>query len=365
MEYGVELQGSLTLADDAVIEMRADNTISGAISGDYVLWFRNRATSYASSVTLTNSANSTKGLNIASDGNTTAPVTVYLNANYTATEYVRIAKHGTLVPGTYLSTPRIPLDYSDAVLDVSAAGMTLVDGMTLEGRGTVTGMVTAAEGSMVSPGMTTGTLNITGDLDMSAGADMTWSLGTLTDNTTGVAGTDFNLLLVSGALTLGAASELTLDFTDVGDPSAAETFWSSDHAWTIATAFTLAGNFVSITNPTWATGAFATSIVDNNVLLNYVASTALPIPGDTNGDRLVDELDARRLAEKWGASVGEGGFADGDFNADGVVNALDASILAANWGDYTGGESTAAVPEPSSIVLLTAWLAMLFVRRRR
>ncbi|NLE37812.1 MAG: PEP-CTERM sorting domain-containing protein, partial [Pirellulaceae bacterium] len=102
---------------------------------------------------------------------------------------------------------------------------------------------------------------------------------------------------------------------------------------------------------------------DNSIAL--IVPGVASIPGDTNGDRRVDATDARKLAENWGNSVGAEGFAKGDFNGDGLVNALDASILAANWGDYTGGESTTPVPEPSSIILLTTCLAMLFVRRRR
>lgn len=64
---------------------------------------------------------------------------------------------------------------------------------------------------------------------------------------------------------------------------------------------------------------------------NVVEVTTLhPIPGDANGDGLVNEDDATVLAGHWGMCGMT--WADGDFNADGAVNAADASILAANWG---------------------------------
>ncbi|NLE36603.1 MAG: PEP-CTERM sorting domain-containing protein [Pirellulaceae bacterium] len=90
------------------------------------------------------------------------------------------------------------------------------------------------------------------------------------------------------------------------------------------------------------------------------------IPGDTNGDNLVDEADAKVLATYWGAAVPVGDIAKGDFNADGIVNALDAAILAAQWGDHTGGgESVAGVPEPATVVSLLGAFVMLLACRRR
>lgn len=93
-------------------------------------------------------------------------------------------------------------------------------------------------------------------------------------------------------------------------------------------------------------------------------SPAAAIPGDTNHDGIVDAVDAGKLAANWGASVAHGDYANGDFNSDGKVDAADASILAANWGDHRG--ESAAVPEPSAIILLAfgAAAAALALRRR-
>ena len=86
------------------------------------------------------------------------------------------------------------------------------------------------------------------------------------------------------------------------------------------------------------------------------------IPGDTNGDNIVDDEDAEVLGGNWGQSVGNGAD-DGDFNGDGVVNALDASILAANWGNHNESAGPSSVPEPGSLMLLAMGLAMLVTRR--
>ncbi|MBN2022769.1 MAG: hypothetical protein JW809_08225 [Pirellulales bacterium] len=71
-----------------------------------------------------------------------------------------------------------------------------------------------------------------------------------------------------------------------------------------------------------------------------------PLPGDANGDGLVDSADAAALAAHW---LAPGGWADGDFNADGAVDELDLAILAANWRP---GPGAPAVPEPCGLALV-------------
>ncbi|NLE36554.1 MAG: hypothetical protein GX621_00855, partial [Pirellulaceae bacterium] len=79
-----------------------------------------------------------------------------------------------------------------------------------------------------------------------------------------------------------------------------------------------------------------------------------PIPGDANGDGVVNEADAKVLASNWGLASGTS-WAKGDFDGDGKIDARDAAILAANWGataSGTPGESVASVPEPGVFSLL-------------
>ena len=104
----------------------------------------------------------------------------------------------------------------------------------------------------------------------------------------------------------------------------------------------------------------ATSTEFATVLIHVLAT--LNIPGDTNGDDIVDATDVSVLADNWGKDV-SGGASMGDFNDDGRVNAADASILAANWGDHTEA-SLNAVPEPSTLVLLLLAMPWILARRR-
>ena len=83
------------------------------------------------------------------------------------------------------------------------------------------------------------------------------------------------------------------------------------------------------------------------------------IPGDTNGDYRVDDLDVSTVASHWQESV-TGRWTDGDLNCDGVVDNLDISVLVTNW-QVGVVEAIAAVPEPSSPTLLLAGLLAWFV----
>ncbi|NLE36734.1 MAG: hypothetical protein GX621_01770, partial [Pirellulaceae bacterium] len=95
----------------------------------------------------------------------------------------------------------------------------------------------------------------------------------------------------------------------------------------------------------------------------------IQIPGDADGDLKVDAVDAKRLAENWGATSLNPGYTTmwemGDFNGDGKIDAKDASILAAQWGDYTTPAESqgTAVPEPGMFALLLG-LALAGLARR-
>jgi hypothetical protein len=93
--------------------------------------------------------------------------------------------------------------------------------------------------------------------------------------------------------------------------------------------------------------------------------------GDANLDGTVNLQDFNRLAGAFGSN---GLWSQGDFNYDGTINLQDFNKLAANFGlSAAGPEITpqdwarlgAAVPEPSSLVLLAGAGAALLVRKRR
>jgi hypothetical protein len=104
-----------------------------------------------------------------------------------------------------------------------------------------------------------------------------------------------------------------------------------------------------------------------------------PMPGDLNGDRVVDRMDAAEFIALFGAG-GEGAAAAppndggmlGDFNNDGHIGAADLFILQSHIGQSmvipspAASASPSAIPEPVSIALALA-AAIFFVAwaRRR
>ncbi|HLA84890.1 MAG TPA: LamG-like jellyroll fold domain-containing protein [Thermoguttaceae bacterium] len=92
----------------------------------------------------------------------------------------------------------------------------------------------------------------------------------------------------------------------------------------------------------------------------------VPLPGDATHDGQVNEADATRIAQHWGATALGGGLTwweMGDFNGDHAVNARDASILAANWGSSLSESNP--VPEPSLLGLWSVGILLSSLRRRR
>jgi len=294
-------------------------------------------------------------------------------------------EQGTLVygPNTSVTSHYSPalVVKSGATLDVSAvAGFALSDANTpsidvldpsikapqiLSGGGTVVGSVLVSTGGHVAPGESVGTLTFDGSLDFATNGDLTWELGALVDTAGGgVPGVDFDSLVVLGNLALGGTSQLTLDFSAVGNPNAGVAFWNSNHAWKIVdVGGTATGNFSAINNGTFDVGAFSTTIdAQGDVLLKYTVG-GVQVPGDADRSGTVDHLDAAILARHW-LETQNVGWDEGDFNRDGRVDDLDASILAANWV-YAG--SAAAVPEPATLTLGLALAVggIVLARRRR
>ncbi len=99
-----------------------------------------------------------------------------------------------------------------------------------------------------------------------------------------------------------------------------------------------------------------------------ISQSLEPIPGDATNDGHVDELDAQRVAENWGATTQNLNYDTwwemGDFDGDELVGPKDAAILAANWG-YPGAEGVTDVPEPGTLMLLAIGLAIIGMRRLR
>jgi hypothetical protein len=84
--------------------------------------------------------------------------------------------------------------------------------------------------------------------------------------------------------------------------------------------------------PVWVSAYVnGTSLAFDNMKLESIDTPVARIPGDANGDRMVDVGDLGILAANYGKLFGAN-WAQGDFNGDGAVDVGDLGILAANYG---------------------------------
>ena len=94
---------------------------------------------------------------------------------------------------------------------------------------------------------------------------------------------------------------------------------------------------------------------------NGWAEPYLPGDADLDGSVLVSDLNI--VGTNWQQSPDPWG--SGDFNVDGVVDVMDLNALALNWQESIPTAAAAAVPEPSTILLLVFGLAGMLLRRHR
>ena len=95
---------------------------------------------------------------------------------------------------------------------------------------------------------------------------------------------------------------------------------------------------------------------------NGYAAPYLNGDADLDGAVIVGDLNA--VGRNWRAMPAEQPWSNGDFNADEIVDSGDLNLLALNWQQSIPAAATgAAVPEPSSLVLLMVAGFALIVRR--
>jgi hypothetical protein len=126
-----------------------------------------------------------------------------------------------------------------------------------------------------------------------------------------------------------------LDDTYISEMSPDGQTWTELGRVTIVMGATI---YVGLPVTSFVDGTLATAVFTN---VSVIRPTGLP--GDADGNGLVDAGDAAIMAAHWGRT-GMSQF-DGDFNDDGTVSAADASILAANWGATLPESSEPATPD--------------------
>ncbi len=163
--------------------------------------------------------------------------------------------------------------------------VTVNTGGTLLGQGTIAGAVTVATGGTIGAGFSAGQLTLPAGLNLGAGGNgptNVWELAALKDNAAGVAGTDFDQIVISGGtLTLGTLATLNIRFTGAATaPDSNEPFWQSPRTWRIVLlsggSHPGASNFGRIKNGTFAAGKFTTTADANGILLTFTPNVTPP-----------------------------------------------------------------------------------------
>ena len=106
--------------------------------------------------------------------------------------------------------------------------------------------------------------------------------------------------------------------------------------------------------------AVSTQIVNGE---NTVIKASYFLPGDTDGNYVVDANDLNTLALNWQKA---GDRSQGDFNNDGVVDSQDLNVLGSHWQTGVKNDRVArAIPENVGGSSLLIWLAFTIWHRRR
>lgn len=239
------------------------------------------------------------------------------------------------------------------VFDADAIGAyTVADGGVLGAHGTIDNTVTVQSGGTFSPGISVGTLSVS-SVDLQAGSTIAFTLSS-----------EGHSSLSADSLMLGGDLSVTLQDTG-GSPF---TPMSSD-TFTIATAAALTGAFdttVSGDRVTTLDGRGSFVVTYNEALDAIMLNDFLPtgfLPGDFNGDGVVESADYTILRDSWGQN-GLTPFSGADANGDGTVDSHDYHVWRDNFGRASATSAAAVVPEPLSLFLGLGLLPLCIGRPR-
>jgi autotransporter-associated beta strand protein len=238
---------------------------------------------------------------------------------------------------------------------LATGAVTVASGATLGGTGKIGGAVTV--NGTLAPGaagigmLTVGTGAAPKNVTMAATAIYNFDITSPTNaDTVNIMGT--------GIATFDTGWQVVLSNGGGGAPQAGDKFYLFSYD-AIANATTLVTPAFSAGTTGWiVTGA---SIGKDSAGV-FITGIAAIVPGDTNGDRLVDAADFINLKKNFGTSTGAG-VADGDFNASNTVDWGDLGILMSNMG--AGGGAPATAPEPATLGLLAIGALAMLRRNRR
>jgi autotransporter-associated beta strand protein len=368
----VTLNGNLAFSTSSGTAANNLTFGAGAVTngGSRTLTLNGTGTTLAFGGVMTNTANAVQTTTVNGAGNTlvlggyalsnnaTSRIDVISGtANVTITGPVTDGGTATASGLTYSGTGTLTLAGTNTYKGATAVntGTVLVNGDSSAATGTVT---VAAAGRLGGGGIIGGAVVVSGKLAPGDGA------GTLTIGTPAAPKTltlaasstyEWQLgasaadkVVVTGELVLPAA--WTLKLFDAGG-----TLGSSYDLFTFASLSpaTLTPPTIDYGTTGWSGAAVA--LVGNRVVLQF------EVPGDTNGDFVVDAADFITLKKNFGAGEG-GGAAVGNFDKTGKVDWADLGILMSNMGPAAGAPAT---PEPATLGLLMVGVLAMLRRRRK
>jgi hypothetical protein len=194
-----------------------------------------------------------------------------------------------------------------------------VAGGRLEGSGTITANV--ANSGTISPGLSVGTLAITGDLTLASTSTLQIEVGGVTQ------GTQHDFLSEAGTIALNLGGALTVTLTGGFVPAAADSLiiLSSNQPITAMFANLVGGRVLATDGIT----SLRVSVIGNHVVVGE-------LPGDYNGNSIVDAADY----VVWRNGLG------------GIFTQSHYDVWRANFGKTAGsGAIVASIPEPASWLL--------------
>ena len=209
-----------------------------------------------------------------------------------STSTVKLTKSGTgtwILSGDNTYTGATTIDAGKLVVDgslASASTVTINSGATLGGSGTINGALTIASGGTLAPGNSPGTLTA-GSTTWNSGGTYQWEI----NDATGVAGTHWDLLNVTGSLNLAALddSPFTVSLRSLTSGNAAGQVGNfddtTDYSFTFLTTATGITGFSAdkfqldtsgFQNP--FRGSWSVAQDGNALVLNYTAAGGSAIP---------------------------------------------------------------------------------------
>ena len=177
--------------------------------------------------------------------------------------------------------------------------VTVFNGATLGGTGTVGGLVNVKSGGTLAPGNSPGIQNYNAGLTFDSGSNYNWEHNA--GNALGTAGTNYDVANITGG-TLTVTSGANLNLLFASGTLFTDSFWNSNRSWNIVTGGASGSNFFGTSNifvnvngspvdggdnAIAGEGSFTTAVSGSNVVLTWTALTgATPAftitPGSVN-----------------------------------------------------------------------------------